>query len=98
MRRSAHRHPYVEAAVFGAALLLAAFVGRELWVRRAAGAASRPPEPSRTEPIALTPERPPLPLRPSERRTETAVTGAPPIKLTRVQRRKPKTAPVPAPR
>lgn len=95
MRKSSHRHPYVEAAVFGAALLLAAFIGRELWARRAP---ADPKEPVITTPIVLTPERLPLPGKPTTGRTETAVTGAPPIKLSRVQRRRPKSAPVPAPR
>ena len=85
-------------AHFAAALLLTAFVGRELWLRRGAVGADAKIEPSKTQPIVLTPDRPPLPLRASERRTETAVIGVPPIKLTRVQRRRPKTAPVPAPR
>lgn len=97
MRRRQHRHPVLEAAVFAAALLLAAFVGRELWRRRApdpsAAAAS-----SAAEPAALKPDKPALPSKNPSARTETAVIGAPSIKLSRVQRRKPKAAPVPVPK
>lgn len=97
MRRRQHRHPALEAAVFAAALLLSAFVGRELWRRRA----EAPPraEPSgAAEPAVLNLVKPPLPSRYPSARTETAVAGAPSIRLSRVQRRKPKSAPVPVPK
>jgi hypothetical protein len=95
MRRQ-HRHPVLEAAVFAAALLLAGFVGRELWRRRA-------PEPEVPKAgfedfvpdVAVNPTRPPLPGR---GRTETAVTTVPSVKLTRIVRRKEKSVPVPLPR
>jgi hypothetical protein len=90
-----HRHPVVEAVVFAAALLLATFVGRELWRRRA------PEVPVAPEPVliheAAIPTQMPLPPAAGIRRTETAVGMVPPIKLSRVQRRKPKTS-VPAPK
>jgi len=95
MRRRQHRHPAVETAVFAAALLLAAFIARELWVRRAAAA----PEPEKvTMPAVLEISYPPLPQKATEQRTEQAVSGVAPIKLTRMQPRKQKLAPVPAPR
>ncbi|MBI2387017.1 MAG: hypothetical protein HYV14_13575 [Elusimicrobia bacterium] len=97
MRRRQHRHPALEAAVFAAALLLAAFVGRELWLRRAAAPSPEAPS-AAAEPAALNPDKPPLPSMTSPGRTETAVTAVPSIKLSRVQRRKPKPAAVPAPR
>jgi hypothetical protein len=94
MRRRAHRHPYVEAAVYAAALLLAAFIGRELWARRRV---PPPEEPGVVAPAVLTPTRPPLPGS-TVKRTEQAVTAVAPIKLSRVRRLKPKTEPVPAPK
>lgn len=97
MRRRQHRHPALEAAVFAAALLLAAFVGRELWRRRGA-AASAAASASSAQPVALDPAKPPLPSKNPAGRTETAVIAVPSIKLSRVQRRKPKTAPVPVPK
>ncbi|MCM2303375.1 MAG: hypothetical protein NDJ72_01635 [Elusimicrobia bacterium] len=99
MRRRSKRHPVLETAVFAAALFLAAFVGRELWRRR--GEAPRPsPEPSAAElkPAPLNITYPPLPSAAASGRTETAVAGVPPLKLTRVQRRKPKPSVVPAPK
>lgn len=100
MRRRQHRHPALEAAVFAAALLLSAFVGRELWRRRAATAATAPAAASSAaaEPAVLNPEKPALPSKSPAVRTETAVIGAPSIRLSRVQRRKPRNAPVPVPR
>ena len=95
MRSRQHRHPVLEAAVFAAALLLAAFVGRELWLRRAAAPSAAS---SSAVPVALDPAKPPLPSKDPSGRTETAVTAVPSIKLSRVQRRKPKTAPVPVPK
>lgn len=94
MRRQ-HRHPYVEAAVFGAALLLAGFIARELWRRRPPPAPPAPPAPVDYRPVPLPPQ--PLPQA-GPGRTESAVTGVPPIKLHRVLRRPGKTEPVPAPR
>ncbi|MCR4294339.1 MAG: hypothetical protein NUW21_02300 [Elusimicrobia bacterium] len=94
MRRRRNRHPVLEAAVFAAAILLAGFVGRELWKRRVAPA----PAPSVMEPAKLNLSYPPLPGTDLGGRTETAVTGVPPLKLTRVQRRKPRTAVVPPPK
>ncbi len=94
MRR--HRHPALETAVFAAALLLSAFIARELWRRRPI--VSSPMERGKrlTQPYG---EDMPLPksfgqATPSHR-TEQAVSGVAPIKLTRVQRRKPKAVPVP---
>lgn len=98
MRRRQNRHPALEAAVFAAALLLAAFVGRELWNRRRAEPPPAPPEASVMEPAKLNPSFPPLPGVETGGRTETAVTGVPPLKLTRVQRRTRKSAVVPPPK
>jgi hypothetical protein len=95
MRRGHNRHPALETAVFAAALLLAAFVGRELWLRRAAPTPAEP-QAAASDPVALRPAKPPIPS--ASGRTETAVTGVPPLKLTRVQRRKPKAAVVPLPK
>ncbi len=96
MRRRSKRHPVLETAVFAAALLLSAFIARELWQRRSAA-----PEPvvveapvRRAAPLNITY----APMPASARRTEQAVTGVAPIKLTRVERRKPKAEAVPAPR
>ena len=86
--------------MFGAALLLVGFVGRELW-RRLAPAPGAPPAPSAASfensvpDVAVIPTRPPLP---GQGRTETAVSGVPSIKLSGVSRRKAKSAPVPAPK
>jgi hypothetical protein len=94
MRRRSHRHPYIEAAVFGAALLLAAFIARELWARRQV----RPSQEAEAmAPAVLTPTRPPLPGS-TVKRTVQAVTAVAPIKLSRVRRVKPKAEPVPAPK
>lgn len=96
MRRRKHRHPALETAVFAAALLLAAFIGRELWLRRPA---ARPvPAAASVQALALDVSFPPSPRAETARRTETAVTGVAPIKLTRVARPKPGTKTVPAPR
>ncbi len=84
MRKRSHRHPALETAVFAAALLLAAFVGRELWRRRTVMA---PPEveagpqtPAPLNPIRTTYFGPaPAP------RTVTAVMVPSPIKLRRVK-------------
>ncbi|MBI2787727.1 MAG: hypothetical protein HYX59_03500 [Elusimicrobia bacterium] len=96
MRRGKHRHPALEAAVFAAALLLSAFIGRELWLRRAAPPSEAPP--ALPGPAALDPAKPPLPSKTVGGRTETAVIAVPSVKLSRVQRRKPKNAPVPVPK
>ena len=95
MRRRSKRHPVLETAVFAAALLLSAFIARELWQRRTAAPSPVVPETSvkRAAPLNITYAPMPAPAR----RTEQAVTGVAPIKLTRVQRRKPKADPVPAP-
>jgi len=95
MKRRQKRHPVLETAVFAAALLLAAFIGRELWRRRAAPPA--PVEPTASVPAVLNPTFPPLPVETPRRRTEMGVSAVPSLKLTRVQRRRPKTA-VPAPK
>jgi len=96
MRRRQHRHPALEAAVFAAALLLSAFIGRELWLRRAAPPSEPPP--ALSGPASLNPGKPPLPSKSAGGRTETAVTAVPPVKLSRVQRRKPRNGPVPVPK
>lgn len=84
MRKRPHRHPALETAVFAAALLLAAFVGRELWRRRAAMAS----------PAVETGPQTPAPLNPTRTtyfgpapapRAVTAVMVPSPIKLTRVK-------------
>ncbi len=91
MRRSAHRHPVVENAVIAAALILAAFVGRELWRRR-------PSAQEEAKPAELKVTRPAVPQPEATKRTETAVVGVAPIKLTRIQPGKPRQARVPAPK
>ncbi len=96
MRRR-KRHGAVETAVFAAALILAAFIGREVWKRRAP-AAAEPTQSSVPVAAVLTPSFPPLPTGASRPRTETAVTSVPSLKLARVQRRPLKTVPVPAPK
>ncbi|PIR17793.1 MAG: hypothetical protein COV48_08280 [Elusimicrobia bacterium CG11_big_fil_rev_8_21_14_0_20_64_6] len=93
---SRKRHPALETAVFAAALILAAFLIREFWSRRSAAN----PAPQETtaaimEPVELKAARP-APV--SHGRTEQAVTGVPPLKLSRVQPRKLRTKAVPAPR
>lgn len=98
MRRSRNRHPALEAAVFAAALLLAAFVGRELWSRRGPASAASAAGPSAMEPVKLNPSYPSPAVAVPGGRTETAVKGVPPLKLTRVQRRGSKTAVVPPPK
>jgi hypothetical protein len=96
MRGRPHRHPVIESAVFAAAILLSAFIARELWSRRAT--AAPPPESAGPAPVALNPARPPLPEVAGTRRTEDAVTAVAPIKLTRVQPRKLKPDAVPSPK
>ena len=96
MRRRAQRHPAVETAVFAAALLLAAFIARELWLRRAATASA--PEAAAMRPAVLNPTFPPLPTAETGHHTETAVTSVAPIKLVRAQQRKSRPASVPAPK
>lgn len=96
MRRRSRRHPYIETAVFAAALLLAAFIARELWIRRPP-ALAEPGEPVLRAAV-LAVSYPPLPGTEPARRTEQAVTGVAPVKLARVQRTKPKPRAVPAPR
>ncbi|MBI5246681.1 MAG: hypothetical protein HY923_05830 [Elusimicrobia bacterium] len=97
MRRGNHRHPVLEAAVFAAALLLAGFVGRELWRRRAPApeSAGFPVIEEHVAAIAT-----PLPQSVSKpvKQTETSVTHVPSIRLTRVQRRKQKNVAVPVPK
>ena len=96
MRRR-KRHTAVEAAVFAAALILAAFIGREAWKRRAP-AAAEPIQSSVPVPAVLTPTFPPMPTGTNRPRTEMGVTAVPSLKLARVQRRPLKTVPVPAPK
>jgi hypothetical protein len=96
MRRRQHRHPALETAVFAAALLLSAFIARELWRRRATPAPAA--ETGRQGAIELNPTRPPLPSTTPGGRTEQAVTGVPPLKLSRLQPHKPKPEAVPAPK
>lgn len=98
MRRRRDRHPVLETVVFAAALLLAAFVGRELWNRRGPAAAASAPQPSAMEPVKLNPSYPSPAVPGSGGRTEAAVTGVAPLKLTRVQRRRARTAVVPPPK
>ncbi len=93
MRRGPGRHPALETAVFAAALLLSAFIARELWSRRRA--ALRAPEAAGLQPAAPNLSRAPLPLEAGTRRTERAVTGVAPIKLVRARRRKPDVVPAP---
>lgn len=96
MRRS-KRHPVVESAVFAAALILAAFIGREFWKRRAP-AAIEPLTPAVVVPAVLTPTFPPLPTGARRPRTESAVSAVPSLKLTRVRRRAREPVAVPAPK
>lgn len=96
MRRRSQRHPALEIAVFAAALLLSAFIARELWLRRASG--PKEPEAAAMQPAVLNLSYPPLPVAETGHHTETAVTSVAPIKLSRVQRRKPKPEAVPAPK
>jgi len=98
MKRRSQRHPYVEAAVFAAALLLAAFIARELWARRQALPPVEDPPGKMQETLILNPTRPPLPAPATGSRTEQAVSIVAPIKLSRVYRRKPKPSAVPAPK
>lgn len=93
MRLRPRRRPALETAVFAAALVLAAFIARELWVRQSPVTVT-----TSVQPAALNPAFPPLPLTAPAHRTEHAVAGVASIKLTRVQRRKPKPAVVPAPK
>ena len=94
MRKRPHRHPVLEAVVFAAALLLALFVGRELWRRWSL----RPrPEPVSTGPALVSPIRPEAPPLPGRGRTETAVSSVPPLKLSRIAPKRPKST-VPAPK
>lgn len=93
MRRRQQRHPALDAAVFAAALLLSAFIARELWLRRTPVML----EPAALRPVVLNPGLPPLPVAATGHRTEVGVNGVAPIKLTRVQRRASKSAAVPAP-
>ena len=104
MRGRQQRHPVLESAVFAAALLLSAFVARELWRRRpvtpdrAVGEAV-PLAESVGKAVESNPYRPPLPAAASTHRTERAVTGGvPAIKLTRVQGRKHTFDAVPVPK
>jgi hypothetical protein len=98
----AKRHPVLEAGVIVAALLLAAFVGRELWKRRAAesAAAERPIEAPEASPgsigVAAIAERPPAPSL--EPRARAAVAVGLPFKATRVERPKPRRAAPPPPK
>ena len=96
MRRRSQRHPAIETAVFAAALLLSAFIARELWLRRSASPST--PGSAALQPVMLNPTFPPLPTVEKGHQTEVAVTSVAPIKLSRVQRRKIKTEPVPAPK
>lgn len=96
MRKKDHRHPVLEAVVFAAALLLAGFVGRELWRRRQA--AQPGPEMSTvTGPVTPSAARPATPLPPRKGTTEESVTSVPPLKLSRIQPRRKKPV-VPAPK
>ncbi len=97
MKRREHRHPALETAVFAAAILLFAFVARELWRRRPVEAVV-PAKAAIAAPIELVPERPVVsaPTK-AVSRTETSVKSVPSIKLTRVSRRR-KTEPVPVPK
>lgn len=81
--------------MFAAAILMFAFVARELWRRRPAPAAAAP---EIARPIELIPE-PPIGRQSVKAppRTETSVKSVPSIKLTKVARRR-KTEPVPAPK
>ena len=75
--------------------MLAAFIARELWMRRAA--VYREPE-AVVVPAVLNPTFPPLPKVEKGHLTEVAVMSVAPIKLSRVQPRKPRPEPVPAPK
>lgn len=98
MRARRHRHPVLEAAVFAAVLLLAAFVGRELWKRRAA--ALPPPVAPANEPFMPT-AIPAVPVRgaPVESFTERGTSYVPGIRLSRPPkpRRRRTTPPAPTP-
>lgn len=96
MRTGRHRHPVLEAAVFAAALLLSAFVARELWRRRPV---PRPATGSEiVPPIVLSPSHPALTREEERRRTETGVNSVAPIKLSRVQPPKHRDAVPPVPK
>ena len=83
--------------MFAAALLLAGFVGRELWRRRAPEAASTG-FPVIEERAAAVPKAYMPPAGQPAGRTETAVSAVPSIKLSRVQRSKSKKVSVPLPK
>ena len=82
--------------MFAAALLLAAFIVRELWSRRTPAPVE--PETTATSPAALIPIRPPLPVPLKRVRTETSVRGVPSLKLTRIVPSKQKVVVVPLPK
>jgi|CXWL01.1.fsa_nt_gi hypothetical protein len=90
MTRRRGRHPAFEIAVFAAALLLAVFIGRELWRRGrsvpppvAAADSEQADEPASSGVASGAPER--------------SVSSVPRVRLTRIERRKPKPRAVPAP-
>jgi hypothetical protein len=89
------RHPALEAGVIAAALLLAAFVGRELWRRRSAPSAAPPiavAEPSAD--AALQPGPTPMP----EPKAEISVSGGVPFRAGRIVRVKRRADAPPPPR
>lgn len=90
--RTRSRHPALETAVFAAALLLSAFVARELWRRHGSAPSAAP--------AAVRPEPAPAPSPAAGGKVyamERAVTSVPSMRITRIERRKPRPAPVPAP-
>ncbi len=89
MIRGRDRHPAFEIAVFAAALLLAVFVARELWRRHQ----SAPPAAAAANPPAADPK----PSRVAIGTSERSVSSVPRVRLTRIERRKPKPRAVPAP-
>jgi hypothetical protein len=96
MRGRSNRHPLLETAVFAAALILAAFVARELWRRRSAVPESPLSAAAPAATAAAEPMDPPASEAGSP--TEKAVGGLAPLKRSPAGRRRPRPAVVPAPR
>ena len=88
-RRGRDRHPAFEIAVFAAALFLTVFVARELWRRYH----SAPPAAA----VSVPSDADPQPSGVEIGTTERSVSSVPRVRLTRIERRKPKPRAVPAP-
>ena len=91
MRSSRRSRTIVETAVFAAAILLAGFLARELWLRRRPAPAPEAP----AAPAVAAPVRPAWP-KPAPQ-AEVGTAGSPPVRMTRIEKRRPKTS-VPSPR